>query len=54
MFPLPYASPDDILETSYDYWAISEVAGILGKTADQEKYRKLAHNYKHIWKKSSA
>ncbi|MCB0559158.1 MAG: glycoside hydrolase family 92 protein [Phaeodactylibacter sp.] len=48
---LPYASPDDILETSYDYWAISEVAGILGKTADQEKYRKLAHNYKHIWKK---
>lgn len=48
---LPYRSPDDILETSYDYWAISEVAGILGKTAEQKKYRELALNYRRIWKK---
>ena len=47
---LPYTTPDNILETSYDYWAIAEVAGILGKTGEEQQYRAWAKNYQHIWK----
>ena len=47
---LPYASPDNVLETSYDYWALSEIAGILEKKQDQDKYLQKAYEYKTTWK----
>ncbi len=47
---LPYTSPDNILESSYDYWAVSEIAGILGKAEDQQKYLNKAKEFETIYK----
>lgn len=47
---LPYTSPDNVLETSYDYWALSEIAGILGKQEDQGQYLAKAKEYKKTWR----
>lgn len=44
-------SPDTRLELGYDYWALSEFAGILGLPDDQELYLKKAMEYKNTWKK---
>ncbi len=44
-------SPDTKLEKSYDYWALSEFAGILGKKADQSLFLDQSHLYKKTWKK---
>ena len=48
---LPYKSPDNILETNYDYWSIAQFAKILGKEADHKKYMNMALDYKNIWRK---
>lgn len=47
---LPYNSPDNVLETSYDYWALSEIAEILGKKEDQAKLLRKAYQYKKVWR----
>lgn len=47
---LPYQSPDNILESSYDYWAVSEIAGILGKAEDQKKYLQKANEFEEVYK----
>ncbi|MDQ3535106.1 MAG: glycoside hydrolase family 92 protein [Bacteroidota bacterium] len=47
---LPYASPDNILESSYDYWALSEIAGIIGKENDRKKFLEKANQYKKVWR----
>ena len=45
-------SPDTKLEKSYDYWALSEFAGILGKKDEQQLYFNQAMDYKKSWKKN--
>ena len=47
---LPYKSPDNILETSYDYWGIAQFARILNKKEDYRNFAKRAVQYKKIWK----
>lgn len=47
---LPYQSPDNILESSYDYWAVSEIAGLLGNTEDQKKHLQKANEFEKIYK----
>lgn len=47
---LPFKSPDNVLESSYDLWALSEIAKDLGYTEDAEKYFSKAMNYKPLWK----
>lgn len=47
---LPYNSPDKILESSYEYWALSEIAYELSKEADHNYYKNKALEYKDIWK----
>ncbi|MEA4935439.1 MAG: GH92 family glycosyl hydrolase [Paludibacter sp.] len=44
-------SPDSRLELCYDYWALSEIAGILGLKEDQELFLAKAMEYKNIWRK---
>lgn len=41
---MPLISPDNYLETAYDYWALSEIAGIVGNTDKQHEYKALAAN----------
>ena len=48
---LPFKSPDQILESSYDLWALSEIAGDLGHRNDQLVYREKAFQYRKTWKK---
>jgi len=44
-------TPDTRLEKSYDYWALSEFAEILGKTEDQEILLENAMRYKRTWRR---
>ncbi len=37
------------LENSYDDWCLSQLAKALGKTADEEYFAKLAHNYDSVF-----
>ena len=37
------------LGASYDDWAVSEMAGELGHTADQKKFSLRGENYKNLW-----
>ncbi|GGD05901.1 GH92 family glycosyl hydrolase [Hyunsoonleella pacifica] len=46
---LPFKSPDNVLESSYDLWALSEISEILGKDVDAEFYRARAFEYKTTW-----
>lgn len=39
---MPLISPDNYLETAYDYWALAEIAGIVGNTDKQSHYKALA------------
>ncbi len=48
---LPFKSPDNVLESSYDLWALSEIAGDLGYSEDQAFYSAKAFNYKKVWQK---
>ncbi|MFD1256899.1 glycoside hydrolase domain-containing protein [Mucilaginibacter terrae] len=45
----PDKSPDQQLESAYDYWALSQIAKILGKD-DMIRYALQAAKYKNIWK----
>ena len=44
-------TPDKKLEKSYDYWALSEFAGLLDKHKDQLMFYNKAMDYKTTWKK---
>jgi len=37
------------LENSYDDWCLAQLAKALGKTADEEYFTKLAHNYENVF-----
>ncbi|WP_240613016.1 GH92 family glycosyl hydrolase [Chitinophaga parva] len=37
------------LGASYDDWAVSQLAGDLGKKDDQQKFAKASQNYKNLW-----
>ncbi|WP_298238573.1 GH92 family glycosyl hydrolase [uncultured Algibacter sp.] len=47
---LPFKSPDNVLESSFDLWALSEIATILGHHEDAKQYKDMAFEYKAIWK----
>ncbi|WP_186525799.1 GH92 family glycosyl hydrolase [Seonamhaeicola sediminis] len=46
---LPFKSPDNVLESSYDLWALSEISKALGENVDAEFYRARAFEYKTTW-----
>jgi predicted alpha-1,2-mannosidase len=37
------------LETTYDDWAVAQLAKALGKQDDAEHFTKLAYNYRNVW-----
>lgn len=47
---LPYKSPDNVLESSYDLWALSEIANELGYEEDAKAYLGKAMDYQPLWK----
>lgn len=47
---LPFKSPDNVLESSYDLWALSEIARDLGYDEDAKEYLERAMNYQSLWK----
>lgn len=49
-----YESPDQILESSMDYWAMSEIAKKLGHQEDAKMYLEKAQAYKPLWNKKFA
>src|SRR6185295_17133655 len=42
-----------VLEYAYDDWCIAEVARMLGKTADYERYSARAQSYKNVFDSAS-
>lgn len=45
-------SPDSKIEAVGDFWALSQIAGIIGQTEDEEKYKKQAEElFEQVWKK---
>jgi len=47
---LPMQSPDNYLESAYDYWAVAQIAKILGRNDDYKKYAALSENtWQKIW-----
>ena len=46
---LPWVSPDNKLESAYDYWALSQMAEILGRKDDADYYTSRAQEYRKIW-----
>ena len=46
----PENTPDTKLEKSYDYWALSEFAGLLNKPDEQSFFYDKAMEYKKTWK----
>jgi len=46
-------SVSKVLEYAYDDWCIAEVARMLGKTADYQRYSKRAQSYKNVFDPSS-
>ncbi|XCF05985.1 GH92 family glycosyl hydrolase [Tamlana crocina] len=47
---LPFKSPDNVLESSFDLWALSQIAHILEKNEDAQEYKNQAFEYKTLWK----
>lgn len=47
---LPFKSPDNVLESSFDLWALSEIAKILAHDEDAKFYRHKAFEYRTVWK----
>jgi len=41
------------LGASYDDWALSQMAGELGKTADRDSFAKRGQNYRNLWNDST-
>ena len=46
----PDKSPDQKLETAYDYWALSKIAGLLNKKEDAERFSLQAAKHQDIWR----
>lgn len=47
---LPMRSPDQILESTYDLWAMAQIAQIIGREDDAERYGKLADSlFMAVW-----
>ncbi len=42
-------SPDKMLETCYDWWALSEIAGDAGEKDLQEQFRQKAYSFVDVW-----
>ena len=42
-------SPDTVLETAYDYWAVALIAQELGHTGDYQAYLALSRDYEDEW-----
>ncbi|MDP8223004.1 MAG: GH92 family glycosyl hydrolase [Candidatus Lernaella stagnicola] len=42
-------SPDTVLEASYDYWAVAELAELLGDQTHRDLYRARALEYESTW-----
>ncbi|HKJ43661.1 MAG TPA: GH92 family glycosyl hydrolase [Sunxiuqinia sp.] len=51
MADLPFDSPDRVLESSYDLWVMSEIAGELDHPNDQKYFHKKAFQYRKTWRK---
>lgn len=48
---LPRKSPDNLMETSCDIWALSQIAGVLGRQEDSVKYAGEALDmFETVWK----
>jgi putative alpha-1,2-mannosidase len=47
---LPFKSPDNQLESSFDLWALSEIARDLGYDQDAKEYLAKAMDYQPLWK----
>ncbi len=47
---LSFKSPDSVLESSFDLWAMSEIARDLGYEEDSKKYLSKAMKYQNTWK----
>ena len=49
---LPMRSPDQKMESSYDLWAMAQIAEIIGEKADAEQYRQRSVSlFEDTWKK---
>lgn len=48
---IPAHTPDTKLEKSYDYWALSEFARLLGKPDEQQIFLEKSGEYRETWKK---
>ncbi|OQY00307.1 MAG: hypothetical protein B6I20_08945, partial [Bacteroidetes bacterium 4572_117] len=46
---LSFETPDKILESSYDLWAMAKIAEKLGHTEDAKIYLAKAHEYEKVW-----
>lgn len=51
MANLPFDSPDEVLESSFDLWAMSQIATDLDSTRDQRLYQRQAMHYRKTWRK---
>ncbi len=47
---LPFKSPDNVLESSLDLWALSQISKELGYLDDHKAYKDRAFEYKTLWK----
>ncbi|WP_200976523.1 glycoside hydrolase domain-containing protein [Echinicola sp. 20G] len=47
---LPFNSPDQKLETCYDYWALSELLCMTDNLEEANFYREKARSYRKVWK----
>ena len=48
---LPMASPDQKLESAYDLWALSQIAGIIGNKSDEKQYKEQSEKlFEETWK----
>ncbi|UOB16115.1 GH92 family glycosyl hydrolase [Abyssalbus ytuae] len=46
---LSFKTPDNVLELSYDIWALAQISKELNKADEYKYYLKKAHQYKNIW-----
>ena len=46
---MPMNTPDKILESSYDFWALSKIAGKIGKEGVEKQYKERAQEYRDVW-----
>ena len=46
---MPMNIPDKILESCYDFWALSKIAGIIGEEGIENQYKSRAQEYRDVW-----